>query len=187
MFFITEVIQIGQFNPVSLSLIAMSVILLLSKRRREIIKNVDWSTIVFFIGLFIFTQGVLSSGVINLLTDLFPLSASIGYVLLISVLYSQILSNVPMVAIYIPLLRGVPGVGTFTWLALAAGSTIAGNLTLLGAASNIIISEMSETRDGPPLHFLEFSKYGIAVTLVNVMIYYLFLMLPKIPIHSLLP
>ncbi len=83
-----------------------------------------------------------------------------------------------MVALYIPLMRelGVSPSNYIIWVGLAASSTIAGNLTLIGAASNVIISEASEKRGGGEgFGFLEFMKYGIPVTIVNTVIYYVWL------------
>ncbi len=177
MYFITEALSLQNLNPVVISMLTSSILYILSEKRREVVRRVDWSTIVFFAFLFIFTQGVLDSGVFGLVTKVFPVSRSVLSVILISVVLSQLISNVPMVAIYIPLLNAIGPVPTVDWLALAAGSTIAGNLTLLGAASNIIISEASETRGGTPLYFLEFIKYGAPLTLVNVIVYYAFLKL----------
>lgn len=177
MFFITEVYNIDNLTPVSIAVIGSTVIYALSDKRREIIRRVDWSTLVFFVSLFVFTEGIMESGLLGVLSSIFPLSSSIASILAISVLYSQILSNVPMVALYIPVLMSLHNISAADWLALAAGSTIAGNLTLLGAASNIIISEASEIRGGRPLYFVEFIKYGSLVTLVNVIIYYVFLKL----------
>ena len=63
---------------------------------------------------------------------------------------SQILSNVPFVALYIPVMfeNGFTGDDTSQWIMLAAASTIAGNLTIFGAASNVIIIEAAESRGG---------------------------------------
>jgi Na+/H+ antiporter NhaD/arsenite permease-like protein len=61
------------------------------------------------------------------------------------------------------------------WMMLASASTIAGNLTLLGAASNIIIIDVAESRNVKAFTFVEFLKIGIIVTLVNIGIYYLFI------------
>ena len=58
---------------------------------------------------------------------------------------------------------------------LAAGSTIAGNLTILGAASNVIIIQNAEKRNGGTLNFFEFVRIGLPLTIVNVMVYWLFI------------
>jgi len=62
-------------------------------------------------------------------------------------------------------------------MALAAGSTIAGNLTILGAASNIIVLEAAESRGLKAFSFAEFLKIGVVVTLVNAVVYGVFLCL----------
>ena len=94
-----------------------------------------------------------------------------GTVLGISVLLSQLISNVPLVALYLPL---VEGAGTATLMALAAGSTVAGNLLLLGAASNIIVVQSAE-RHGATVTFLDFARVGIPLTTLNVLVYWWFL------------
>ncbi|TRM86084.1 hypothetical protein DJ521_06345, partial [Sulfolobus sp. E3] len=83
--------------------------------------------------------------------------------------------NVPLVAIYIPLMVSHGANSVIDWIALAAGSTIAGNFTLLGAASNVIISEASESRGGKGFNFIEFMKYTIPILIPNAIIIYLFL------------
>jgi Na+/H+ antiporter NhaD/arsenite permease-like protein len=60
---------------------------------------------------------------------------------------------------------------------LAAASTIAGNLTIVAAASNIIIIETAESRGIKAFTFFEFFKIGVIVTLVNIVVYYLFMLL----------
>ncbi|WP_243680146.1 hypothetical protein [Vulcanisaeta souniana] len=69
------------------------------------------------------------------------------------------------------------------WIGLAASSTIAGNLTLIGAASNVIINEASEKRGGGEgFGFLEFMKYGVPVTIINTAIYYAWLSYIHLPL-----
>jgi Na+/H+ antiporter NhaD/arsenite permease-like protein len=94
-------------------------------------------------------------------------------VLGVSVLVSQFISNVPLVALYLPYLQSLQA-GTPALLALAAGSTIAGNLLILGAASNVIIIQRAE-RHGETLGFVEFARVGIPVTCINLLVYALYL------------
>ena len=63
------------------------------------------------------------------------------------------------------------------WMMLASASTIAGNLTVLGAASNIIISDVAEAKGLKSFTFFEFLKIGCLVTLLNIIIYYLFIVI----------
>ncbi len=99
---------------------------------------------------------------------------SVSMVLIISVLLSQLVSNVPLVALYLPMLAQA-GASAKEMVALAAGSTIAGNLLILGAASNVIIIQNAEKRTGDTLTFLEFAKVGIPLTVLNVFVYWAFL------------
>ncbi|MEM3811123.1 MAG: hypothetical protein QXV38_02350, partial [Conexivisphaerales archaeon] len=92
-------------------------------------------------------------------------------VMLFSLTMSQVLSNVPFVALFI---RFVTPTLT-NYLALAAGSTIAGNFLILGAASNIIIIQGAERYGGKGLSFGDFIKYGMITTLINFAVYSAFL------------
>jgi Na+/H+ antiporter NhaD/arsenite permease-like protein len=99
---------------------------------------------------------------------------SLALILGVSVLLSQLISNVPMVALYLPMLLAA-GAGGTQLVALAAGSTIAGNLTILGAASNVIIIQNAERKGGETLTFWEFARIGVPLTAVNVLVYWAFL------------
>jgi Na+/H+ antiporter NhaD/arsenite permease-like protein len=83
-----------------------------------------------------------------------------------------------MVALYMPIMKttGYGPLDRYAWVALAGGSTLAGNLTLIGAASNLIIVEEAENR-GYTLGFFEFIKIGLPVTVLNVGVLYLSLTL----------
>jgi Na+/H+ antiporter NhaD/arsenite permease-like protein len=94
----------------------------------------------------------------------------------VSIMLSQLLSNVPLVALYLPVLTQA-GASTAGMMALAAGSTIAGNLTILGAASNVIIIQNAEKRSSSTINFLEFVKIGAPLTVINAAVYWLFLMI----------
>ncbi|NCN65074.1 MAG: hypothetical protein GW779_02905 [Candidatus Altiarchaeum hamiconexum] len=100
--------------------------------------------------------------------------SSIPVLLTISVALSQFISNVPPVALYLPLF----GSGTDAQItALSAGSTIAGNLSVLGAASNVIIIQNAEKRNrnrNITLTFFEFARIGVPMTIINVVVYFLF-------------
>ena len=156
-------------------------IYLVSSRRREILESVDWGIIVFFISLFIVTEALWESNLLQTLLVYLPLpdrgqTATLGAVILTSVLLSQLLSNVPFVAVYIKALQaaGFGGGDVKVWMALAGASTLAGGLSLLGAASNVIILEEAE-RHGEGFSFLEFLKVGVLVTIPNLLILWLFL------------
>ncbi len=150
-------------------------ILLFSKERVSIVKHIDWPTIVFFIALFVLVGSVWQSGFLQyVINDLHLKVNYIPTVLITSVIGSQFISNVPMVLLYLKLLA-YTHVTTATAMALAAGSTIAGNLFILGAASNVIIVQMAERKYRSYLSFFDFAKVGVVVTVLNILIYWLFL------------
>jgi Na+/H+ antiporter NhaD/arsenite permease-like protein len=127
--------------------IAAAMLILVSKPR-EAIGRVDWGTIVFFITMFITMDGVWRSGLVADLLSLAiptPVHGLQGFtvITLLSLALSQLLSNVPYVRLALNYMEsiGYTGGDEREWIALAMSSTIAGNLTLLGAASNIIILE----------------------------------------------
>lgn len=164
-------------NAALIALIGATVIYALSGRRVEVLNNVDWQTIVFFIALFIVSEGAYTSGVLGYLARILPEPSTLWGVFLASILLSQVISNVPMVALYLPIMRSL-GVGPSNinlWVGLAAASTIAGNLTIIGAASNVIISQASEKRGGPRFNYFEFLMYGAPITLINALVYYVYL------------
>jgi Na+/H+ antiporter NhaD/arsenite permease-like protein len=101
---------------------------------------------------------------------------STGMILTVSLVLSQLISNVPLVALYQPMLisAGTMIKGSMT---LAAGSTIAGNLFILGAASNIIIIQNAEKKSRQTISFWDFAKIGIPLTVLNTAVYWIYLSL----------
>ncbi len=124
--------------------------------------------------MFILMESVWDSGVFQSIINgtSFDLT-SVGMIMLVSIVLSQFISNVPLVALYLPMLMRL-GVSSQELMALAAGSTIAGNLSILGAASNVIIIQNAEQKSGETLTFLEFVRIGVPLTIVNTLVYWLF-------------
>ncbi|MGV8089957.1 MAG: SLC13 family permease [Methanothrix sp.] len=147
-------------------------VILFSSRRWEIMKNIDWCTLVFFAAMFVLMDSVWRSGFFQSMMEESSLGfGSIPVILALSVFLSQIISNVPFVALFQPLLIN-PSAQDL--MALAAGSTIAGNLFILGAASNVIIIQNAE-KSGETLTFLDFARVGVPLTALNVFVYWIFL------------
>lgn len=164
-----------EFRLTYIALISALPVLAGSRRRLEIIRRLDWSTLVFFASMFVLMASVWGSGVFQSALARLDLDlGGQGVVLGISVVLSQFISNVPMVALYLPVLKQA-GSSTGALMALAAGSTIAGNLTILGAASNVIIIQSCENRCEETITFWEFLRIGFPLTVINVLIYWLFL------------
>ncbi|MBN1235280.1 MAG: anion transporter [Methanotrichaceae archaeon] len=162
----------GGFRLTYIALISALPILLFSSKRYEIMRNIDWCTLIFFAAMFVLMDSVWRSGIFqSLLAGSEADLASVPTILALSVLISQLISNVPFVALCQPLLINP---SPEALMALVAGSTIAGNLFILGAASNVIIIQNAE-RSGETLTFLEFARLGVPLTIMNAIIYWLFL------------
>jgi Na+/H+ antiporter NhaD/arsenite permease-like protein len=151
------------------------VLVLLSPHRATILQGANWSILLLFAGLFVVVAGAVSGGVITGLEAYLPIPGpghpleATGAVVASSLAGSQFVSNVPWVALQLPLLSGLGyGPGTpVIWMALAAGSTLAGNVTLLGAVSNLIVVD-SAARQGVHIGLGEFVRYGLPLTLITV-------------------
>jgi Na+/H+ antiporter NhaD/arsenite permease-like protein len=175
-----EAVGIKQpFGISEVSLLGAALLLLLSGKGREILRAMDWGILLLFAGLFVLMQSLSNNGIISSVAQYLPAlgkgdpHASIFSILVSGLLLSQVLSNVPMVALYLPIMKSLSygPQDVYAWAALAGGSTLAGNLTILGAASNLIIIEEAERR-GVKLSFIEFLKVGVLVTAMNFAILY---------------
>jgi Na+/H+ antiporter NhaD/arsenite permease-like protein len=167
------------FRLTYIALTAALPVIIFSPRRVSIIRKIDWSTLVFFAAMFILMASVWGSGVFQKVINSTGMSLTDTPVIMgVSVVLSQFISNVPLVALYLPMLTSL-GVTTAGLMALAAGSTIAGNLSILGAASNVIIIQNAEQKSGETLTFWEFFRVGLPLTVINVAVYWLFFTIIK--------
>lgn len=159
-----------------IALIAAAPIVFFSKQRVSIILKMDWATIIFFMALFIVVESVWDSHVIQHVLSHAQIDLSkTSNILIISALFSQFISNVPLVALYLPMLTHAGHPATSAMLALAVGSTVAGNFLIIGAASNIIIIQKAERLRYHGINAIEFMLLGIPLGLLNLIIYYCFL------------
>lgn len=147
-------------------------VILFSRKRVEIIRKIDWPTLVFFISMFVLMAAVFTTGFFQVAV---PAAAASSVFLMFStsLLISQFISNVPFVALFNPLLQQA-GMSVNVTMALVAGSTLAGNLTILGAASNVIVIQNAE-RQGETITFMEFIRFGIPFTLITGVIFVVWL------------
>ena len=165
----------GMMMPLTLPLIAICAaapVLLFSPRRFSVLRSIDWPTLVFFAAMFVLMESVWQSGFFQAFVSGGAIS-SLPVILATSVIISQFISNVPFVALFQPMIMQAGGT-TAQLMALAAGSTLAGNLTILGAASNVIIIQNAE-KSGATLTFFEFARVGIPLTVIQVGIFWTWL------------
>ncbi len=167
---------LGTRMMITLPLIAISAaapVLFLSGQRWTVLRGIDWATLVFFAAMFVLMESVWQTGFFQSFVD-GNMVSSVPLILVMSVIISQFISNVPFVALFQPMILQAGGSTTAHLMALAAGSTIAGNLTILGAASNVIIIQNAE-KQGKTISFIEFTKVGIPLTLLQLVVYWIFL------------
>lgn len=161
----------------AIALIPGLFLLVFAPKRKEVLAGLDWHTLIFFVAMFVLMQSVWeTSSIKEVLTSTSFFSDSTGGILSIGILASQLISNVPLVALYLPTLASLSQSTAF-YMALAAGSTLAGNLLIFGAASNLIIIQNAEKRGEKGIDFFEFAKHGIPLTLITFLIYWGYLAL----------
>ena len=161
--------------------------LLLFEKPTNILKDVEWNTIFFFIGLFIIIGGVEASGGIKLLAEWIlkvtqgSQTAASMLILWASGIISGIIDNIPYTATMSPMLVEIQktmGVDYTIplWWCLSLGACLGGNMTLIGAAANVIVGENS-AKVGYPIKFIQFMKYGLIVVGISLAISTLYIYL----------
>lgn len=152
-----------------IALVAGTVVMLTSRvRPSEVIRGVDWVLLLFFAGLFVVIGGANQAGVLDGLLGRISITPDLKGILslhLVSTAVSQVVSNVPLTMLVIPIIKGVPG--QVLWISLAAGATLGGNVTIIGAVANIIVAEVA-AREGVTLSFREFLRVGLLVTPLTI-------------------
>lgn len=142
-------------------------------------QSVEWPTIFFFIGLFVLVGGLIETGTIKQLAEQAikltggdPLFTSM-LILGLSAIASAFLDNIPFVATMIPMIQDMGGMGITNleplWWSLALGACLGGNGTLIGASANLIAAGMS-AKEGEPITFMKFLKFGFPLMLLSVLI-----------------
>ena len=148
----------------------------------DYVQDVEWSTLVFFAGLFIMVGGLVNVGALEhfskFLTDLFDgdIKLAAGTILGVSAVLSGIVDNIPYVASMSPVVAdlslGLVGrQENVLWWSLAFGSDFGGNATIIGASANVVAIGLA-ARAGVHISFWKFSKYGVIVTAVSVALIY---------------
>ncbi len=155
-------------------------ILLIFEKPNEILQDVEWNTIFFFIGLFIIIGGLEASGGIKLMAEWIlkvtqgSQAATSMIILWASGVISGIIDNIPYTATMAPMLVEIEKTMGATyayplWWALSLGACLGGNMTIIGAAANVIVSE-NAAKSGHPISFMRFLKYGVGVVVISLLI-----------------
>ncbi len=151
-----------------IALLGGSLILIFGKiKPSKVIKEIDWVLLLFFASLFIVVHGIEKAGLMQYIissellnSDFIGVSAVHG----ISLVASQLVSNVPFTVAILPLMKTISS--NAMWIALASASTLAGNATIIGAMANLIVIE-SAKHQNVKIGFFEFFKAGIITTILT--------------------
>lgn len=140
----------------------------------ESFKSVEWSTLLFFAGLFIMVAGIEKTGVLEDLSHLVVSSTSNVFLLALIVLWvsgivSMVLDNIPFVTVMIPVIIGIQAQFPLTdmsilWWSLSLGACLGGNGTLIGASANVISADIAK-KNGVHISFINYMKFSFPLTI----------------------
>ncbi len=167
------------FHPPAVAMTLASLVILAGSREpRRALQQVDWTLLFLFAGLFVVMRGVEVAGLTSMVFEQTrpflaesTLKSAAGFSAAVAVI-SNIVSNVPAVMLYVPLIQA-QAVHDHLWLLLAMSSTLAGNLTIIGSVANLIVLEV--TKDEVRISFMEYLKVGLPLTLLTLLVGILFL------------
>jgi len=144
----------------------------------EAFEDVEWNTLFFFIGLFILIEAIIQVGIISGIADAVGTAvagrqgvATIG-ILWFSAIVSAVIDNIPYTATAIPIIQHLAQGGLEAqpmWWALSLGACLGGNMTIVGASANVVVANMA-AREGHPITFWQFLRYGTAVVVMSMVI-----------------
>ncbi len=171
----------------TIALLAAVIMMIVGKQDVEdVIMGVEWSTILFFIGLFVVVGGMEENGVIDQLATLLigmtggNMVLTMLIILWVSAIVSSFLDNIPFVATLIPMILAIQAESgmdvTPLWWALSLGACLGGNGTLIGASANVVLSGISN-KNGYPITFMSYLKVGFPMMILSVAISMVYLLL----------
>jgi Na+/H+ antiporter NhaD/arsenite permease-like protein len=170
------------YQPATVALFGAAVVLLLSRQSvGDVLEDVEWSTLLFFVGLFIIIGGTESVGLLSDLGDRVAdatngnATAASMAVLWFSALASGVVDNIPYTTAMVPVIHqvgaslegGGGGPGNVLWWSLSLGACLGGNLTLIAASANVLVANLA-AREGQRIGFWEFFRYGAPVVVLSI-------------------
>jgi Na+/H+ antiporter NhaD/arsenite permease-like protein len=169
-------------EPSVVALLGAGVLVLISGlQTKDYMSSVEWQTLLFFAGLFIMVGALVRTGVIDRLahqvqriTEGRALFATL-LILVVSAVLSGVIDNIPYVATMSPvvleLTKGIadPAQADALWWALAIGADFGGNATAIGASANVVVIGIA-LRAGNPITFWEFTRKGVVITAITVVV-----------------
>jgi Na+/H+ antiporter NhaD/arsenite permease-like protein len=177
-FFVHQIVHI---ESATIALLGAFILLLLTGEHylEDSLTKVEWTTIFFFVGLFVLVSGLVETGVIaQLATKAIELTngnlaATALLILWMSAIASAFVDNIPFVATMIPMIQEMGKMGLTDleplWWSLALGACLGGNGSLIGASANLIVAGMS-AKEGHHISFIQFLKIGFPLMILSILI-----------------
>jgi Na+/H+ antiporter NhaD/arsenite permease-like protein len=165
-------------EPATIALTGATLLLLWTRSDpHHVLRDIEWTTLFFFIGLFITVEAVVQVGIIETVADAAlrltggDLALTSTLLLWLSAVASGIVDNIPYTATMIPVVENLGRVMPVEplWWSLALGACLGGNATLVGASANVVVACLAE-RSGHPISFRQFFKYGLITTGMSLLL-----------------
>jgi Na+/H+ antiporter NhaD/arsenite permease-like protein len=165
-------------EPATIALTGATLLLLWTRSDpHHVLQDIEWTTLFFFIGLFITVEAVVQVGIIETVADAAlrltggDLALTSTLLLWLSAVASGIVDNIPYTATVIPVVENLGRVMPVEplWWSLALGACLGGNATLVGASANVVVASLAE-RSGHPISFRQFLKYGLITTGMSLLL-----------------
>lgn len=167
-----------KLEPATIALTGATILVLWGRvDPHHVLRDIEWATLFFFIGLFILVEALVEVGIIESVAN-FILNLTEGNLALTSMLLlwfsavaSGIVDNIPYTATMIPVVENLGKVIPVEplWWSLALGACLGGNATLVGAAANVVVANLAD-QSGHPLSFSQFLRYSLVVTFVSILL-----------------
>ena len=168
------------WEPATVAVAGAALLMILTRPDvHKVYNEVEWASVLFFVGLFMMVGGLVELGVLDAVAD-FTIDLTQGNVgatafliMWLSAILSAVVDNIPYTATMLPVVQRLTAEGlnpdNILWWSLAIGADFGGNATIIGASANVILAGIAE-REGHHIRFVEFMKYGIPVTFVVLVI-----------------
>jgi Na+/H+ antiporter NhaD/arsenite permease-like protein len=176
-------------EPAVVAMLGAGVMVLVSRTAPgEYLAEVEWPTLVFFMGLFVMVGGLVETGVIETLGTWAVETVGDGYLgaatalLFGSSVFGAFFDNIPYTATMAPIVENIvaqapdEGTGQALWWAFALGADFSGNGTAVAASANIVVLGIA-ARHGTPITVWQFTRYGIATTVLTTAVAWLYVWL----------
>lgn len=176
-------------QPATIALFGAAILILVTGEDfHDVMSKLEWTTIFFFVGLFIVVHGLVEVGLIGMLAQEMialtnnDINTATYMVLWVSAIASALVDNIPFVATMIPMIQDMaPGLGGEEaimplWWALSIGACLGGNGSIIGASANVIVAGFA-ARSGHPIGFFKFMLLAFPLMLLSIVMGHIYMYL----------